>query len=62
MHETLRRLRTDDAGGTIFENSMLAVVVIVAAVTLLSQVEGSVRDVFRNSAIQLDTERQYNGR
>jgi Flp pilus assembly pilin Flp len=36
MHETLRRLRTDDAGGTIFENSMLAVVVIVAAVTLLS--------------------------
>jgi Flp pilus assembly pilin Flp len=62
MHETLRRLRTDDAGGTIFENSMLAVVVIVAAVTLLSQVEGSVRDVFRNSAIQSDTERQYNGR
>jgi Flp pilus assembly pilin Flp len=41
---------------------MLAVVVIVAAVTLLSQVEGSVRDVFRNSAIQSDTDRQYNGR
>lgn len=62
MLDTLRKLRGNDAGGTIFENSLLAVVVIVAAVTLLSQVEGSVRDVFRNSAIQADTERQYNRR
>jgi Flp pilus assembly pilin Flp len=59
MLHTLRRLGESEAGGTIFENGLLAVIAIIAAVTLLGQVEGSIRDVFRDSAIQADTERAY---
>lgn len=62
MLDTIRNFGTNESGGTIFENSLLAVVVVITAVTLLGQVEESVRDVFRNSAIQADTDRQYRQR
>lgn len=59
MLKTLHRFRSNDSGSTIFENGLLAVLAIIAAITILGQVEGSVRDVFRDSAIQVDTERAY---
>lgn len=59
MLQTLRKFGSNEAGGTIFENGLLAVVAIVAAVTILGQVEGSIRDIFRDSAILSDTERAY---
>lgn len=59
MLNILLKFRVNDAGGTIFENGLLAVLAIVAAVTILGQVEGSIRDVFRDSAILADTDRTY---
>lgn len=54
----IRRLPADESGATAFENGLIAVLAFVAIVSLLGQVEGSISDVFRDSAIQADTERE----
>jgi Flp pilus assembly pilin Flp len=47
-----------DSGATAFENGLIAVLAILAAVTIIGQVEGSIRGVFSDSAVQNDTDWQ----
>lgn len=59
MLNTIRAINRNDRGATAFENGMLAVIAILAAVMLLGQVNDSVSDIFHNQAIQADTDRQF---
>ena len=62
MLNTLRSICEDESGATGFENGLLIVLAVVSTVTILGTVEGSIRDIFQNSAIQADTDRQINRR
>ena len=58
MLHTLRKMLECDSGATAFENGLIAVLAILAAVTIIGQVEGSIRGVFSDSAVQNDTDWQ----
>lgn len=62
IRNTIRVFCRCDRGATGFGNGMIAVLTVLAAITLFGQVGDSIRSVFHNSAVQADTDWEYGRR